>query len=169
MAFDDGTRTAISMVRMLSEKVTKVQKCLWLCFIGCAKESVKVKHKELLEMLRKHALHGNYGQIIHNLKLATAFMQIENEYTKLERGGNKDFFLPGLFNLYSELKGLQGILFSGCNVDNICYADENVLMADSEGKLKELLYKIVKENKKKWLYILYSNTLLSFWKISFIR
>ena len=62
---------------------------------------------------------------------------------------------PCLFNLYSEYivrnAGLEeaqaGIKIAGRNINNLRYADDTTLMAESEEKLKSLLMK-VKESEK---------------------
>ena len=41
-----------------------------------------------------------------------------------------------------------GIKISGRNINNLRYADENTLMAESEEKLKSLLVKVKKESEK---------------------
>lgn len=70
---------------------------------------------------------------------------------------NKDVFLLDLLNLYNKtiLRGLENLLqfFIGrYNLSGIDYADDTVLMADSEKKtLKELLDMVVEESKKKRL------------------
>ena len=63
---------------------------------------------------------------------------------------------PCLFNLYAEYvmrnAGLEeaqaGIKTAGRNINNLRYADDTTLMAESEEKLKSLLMK-VKEGSKK--------------------
>ena len=62
---------------------------------------------------------------------------------------------PCLFNLYAEYiirnTGLEdaqaGIKIAGRNINNLRYADDTTLMAESEEKLKSLLMK-VKESEK---------------------
>ena len=62
---------------------------------------------------------------------------------------------PCLFNLYTEYimqnAGLDevqaGIRIAGRNIDNLRYADDNTLMAESE-ELKSLLMKVKEEVKK---------------------
>ena len=64
-------------------------------------------------------------------------------------------FSPCLFNLYAEyLKrnaGLEeaqvGIKIAGRNINNLRYADDTTLMAESE-KLKSLLKKVKEESEK---------------------
>ena len=42
-----------------------------------------------------------------------------------------------------------GIKIAGRNINNLRYADDTSLMAESKGKLKSLLMKVKKESKKK--------------------
>ena len=39
---------------------------------------------------------------------------------------------------------------AGRNINNLRYADDTILMAESEEELKSLLMKVKKEIKKKW-------------------
>ena len=63
-----------------------------------------------------------------------------------------------LFNLYAEYimrnAGLEeaqaGVKIAGRNINNLRYADDTTLMAESEEELKNLLMK-VKEERKSWL------------------
>ena len=66
---------------------------------------------------------------------------------------------PCLFNLYAEYimrrAGLEeaqaGIKIAGRNINNLRYADDTTIMAESEEELKSLLMKVKKENWKSWL------------------
>ena len=44
-----------------------------------------------------------------------------------------------------------GIKISGRNINNLRYADDTTLMAESEEELKILLMKVKEENGKSWL------------------
>jgi len=65
-------------------------------------------------------------------------------------------FSPGLFNLYAEYimrnAGLEeaqaGIKVAGRNINNLRYADDTTLMAESEEELKNLLMKVKEESEK---------------------
>ena len=62
---------------------------------------------------------------------------------------------PCLFNLYDEYimqnarmdEGQAGIKISGRNINNLRYADDTTLMAESEEELKSLLMKVTEESK----------------------
>ena len=63
---------------------------------------------------------------------------------------------PWLFNLYAEYikrnAGLEeaqaGIKIAGRNISNLRYADDTILMAESEEELKNLLMKVKEESEK---------------------
>ena len=63
---------------------------------------------------------------------------------------------PCLFNLYAEYimgnAGLEethaGIKIAGKNINNLKYADDTTLMAESEEELKSLLMKVKEESEK---------------------
>ena len=65
-------------------------------------------------------------------------------------------FLPCLFNQYAEYimrnAGLEeaqaGIKIAGRNINNLRYADDITLMAESEEELKSLLMKVKEESEK---------------------
>ena len=64
--------------------------------------------------------------------------------------------LPCLFNLYAEYiirnTGLEeaqaGIKIAGRNINNLRYADDTTLMAESEEELKSLLMKVKEESEE---------------------
>ena len=64
--------------------------------------------------------------------------------------------LPCLFNFYAEYimrnaeleEAHAGIKISGRNVNNLRYADDTSLMAESEEELKSVLMKVKKESEK---------------------
>ena len=64
--------------------------------------------------------------------------------------------LPCLFNLYTEYivqntgldEAQSGIKIAGRNINNLWYADDTTLMAESEEQLKSLLMKVKEESEK---------------------
>ena len=78
------------------------------------------------------------------------------DWFQIEKGVCRGCILsPCLFNLYAEYimrnAGLEetqaGIKFAGRNINNLRYADDTTLMAESE-KLKSLLMKVKEESEK---------------------
>ena len=73
------------------------------------------------------------------------------DWFKIGKGVQQSFTLsPCLFNLYAEYimwkAGLDepqaGIKITGRNINNLRYADDTTLMAESEEELKNLLMKV---------------------------
>ena len=61
---------------------------------------------------------------------------------------------PCLFNLYAGLDEAQaGIKTAGRNINNLRYADDTILMAESEEELKCLLMNMKEESEKAGLII----------------
>ena len=69
--------------------------------------------------------------------------------------------LPCLFNLYAEHitqnarldEAESGIKIAGRNINNLIYAIDTTLMAESEGELKTLLMKVKEESEKAGLQL----------------
>ena len=65
-------------------------------------------------------------------------------------------WLPCLFNLYAEYimrntdldEAQSGIKISGRNINNLRYADDTTLMAESKEELKSLLMKVKEKSEK---------------------
>ena len=79
------------------------------------------------------------------------------DWFQIEKGVRQGCILsPCLFNLYAEYimrnAGLDevqaGIKIAGRNTNNLRYADDTTLMAESEEELKSLLMKVKKESEK---------------------
>ena len=82
------------------------------------------------------------------------------DWFQIEKGVHQGYILsPCLFNLYAEYimrnagqdEAQAGIKIAGSNMNNLRYADDTTLMAQSEEELKSLLMKVKEESKKSWL------------------
>ena len=81
----------------------------------------------------------------------------KTDWFQIGKGVSQDCILsPCLFKLYAEYimrnAGLEetqaGIKIAGRNINNLRYADETTLMAESEEELKSLLMKLKEESEK---------------------
>ena len=79
------------------------------------------------------------------------------DWFQIRKGGCQGYILSTcLFNLYAEYitrnAGLEeaqaGIKIAGRNINNLRYADDTTLMAESEEELKSLLIKVKEESEK---------------------
>ena len=82
------------------------------------------------------------------------------DWFQIGKGVRQDCILsPCLFNLHAEYimrnAGLDeaqaGIKIAGRNINNLRYADDITLMAESEEELKSLFIKVKEESEKSWL------------------
>lgn len=137
---------------MVLERVTEVQKTVYMCFIDFEKAFDTVKHECLINMLQEIGVDGKDERLIANLYWSQkAAVRVGGEMTdwiqirKEVRQGR--VLSPDLFSLYGQrviedLEDMDGILIGGRNVNNIRYADDTVLLADTEEKLQALVNRI---------------------------
>ena len=79
------------------------------------------------------------------------------DWFQIGKGVHQGYILsPCLFNLYAEYimqnagldKAQAGFKIAGRNINNLRYADDTALMAESKEELKSLLIKVKEENEK---------------------
>ncbi|GFS10292.1 retrovirus-related Pol polyprotein from type-1 retrotransposable element R2 [Elysia marginata] len=160
---NNGTTNAIFTMMMLMRRCIETQKDLYLCFIDYSKAFDKVRHEELFHILDSLDIDGKDLRILKTLYWKqTATVRVGGEHseeTPITRGVRQGCILsPDLFNLYSkmilrELDNIQfqGIGLGGHNINNIRYADDTVLIAQSEHSLQKMLDIVVKESEIKGL------------------
>jgi len=145
------------------EKAREFQekKKIYFCFIDYAKAFDCVDHNKLWKILKEMEIPDHLTCLLRNLYAG----QEETVRTGHE---TTDWFQKGkgvrqgcilslcLFNLYAEYimrnAGLEetqaGIKIAGRNTNNLRYADNTTLMAESEEELKSLLMKVKVESEK---------------------
>ena len=158
---DRGTRDQIANIRWIIEKAREFQRNICFCFIDYAKAFDCVDHNKLWEILREMGIPDHLTCLLRNLYAG-------QEATVRTGHGTIDWFQigkevrqgcilsPCLFNLYAEYimrnAGLEetqsGIRIAGRNINNLRYADDTTLMAESEEELKSLLKKVKEESEK---------------------
>ena len=147
------TGSKIVNICWIIEKAREFQKNI--CFIDYAKIFDCVDHNKLWKILKEMGIPDHLTCLLRNLYEG-------QETTVRTRHGTMDWFKNGyilspcLFNLHTEyimqnagLDGAQaGIKISGRNINNLRYADDTTLMAQSEEELKSLLMKVKEESEK---------------------
>ena len=146
---DKSTRNAIFTLSMLAERCIEMQKDLYLCFIDYSKAFDKVRHEKLFNILEHLDIDGKDLRVIRNLYwVQSAAVRIggeRSEYKLIKRGVRQGCVMShDLFHIYSEmilrnLENYPGVKINGENINNIRYADDTVLLADSEENLQRLL------------------------------
>ena len=158
-----GTSNAIFMLRMIAERMIEKQRDIYLCFIDYEKAFDRVKHTHLIQMLEDINIDKNDLNIIRKLywsqKACVRVNGEVTEYQEIRRGVRQGCVLsPDLFSLYGEMimrniKDCEGIRIGGQNINNIRFADDTVLVADSEEKLQVMLDRVKLESERKGLNI----------------
>ena len=158
-----GTANAMFALRMLAERCLDVQKEMFICFVDYEKAFDKVRHEILIETLNNLMLDGKDLRIIKNLywnqKAAVRVAGEKSNWQEIRRGVRQGCVLsPDLFNIYSEvilneLDGVAGINVGGKNINNLRYADDTALVADSQEKLQSLVNILVRESEYKGLRV----------------
>jgi len=146
---DKGTRNAVFVLKNIAERAIEVQKDLYLAFIDYKKAFDRVRHDEILDMLNKINMDDKDLRLIQNLYYdQSAVIRVGDNVTEecaIKKGVRQGCVLsPDLFSLYSEiilreLIGEPGIKIGGTNINNLRFADDTVLIADSEQKLQNLV------------------------------
>ena len=151
----------IANILCIMEKAKDFQKNTYFCFIDYAKAFDCVDHKKLWKILKEMGIPDHLTCLLRNLyagqKATARTGHGTTDWFQTGKGVHQGYILlPCLFNLYAEYimrnPGLEeaqaGIKSAGRNINNLRYADDTILMAESEGELKSLLMK-VKEGSEK--------------------
>ena len=106
-------------------------------------------------------MHGKDSRIISNLywhqKAAIRVEEDLSEYAEIQRGVRQGCILsPLLFNLYTEIifrdfKELRGVCIGGRCLNNLRYADDTALLADSSQNLQNLMDAVKEGSEEKGL------------------
>ena len=156
-----GTRDQIANSLWVIEQVREFQKNIYLFFIDYAKAFDCVNHKKLLEALKEMGIPDHPTYLLRNLfagqEATVRTLYGATDRFKIEKGTRQGCLLsPSLLNLYTEhimrnagLDELQTeIKVDRRNINNLRYADDTTLMAESEEKLKSLFMRVKEESEK---------------------
>lgn len=150
-----GTREALFTLQVLIQRCRDVNKDVYACFIDLEKAFDKIKHEKMMTILQTTGVDDKDIRIIANLYWRQkAAVRVENQLTpeiEILRGVRQGCVLsPLLFNLYSEKLFQEtiydcedGVSVNGITINNIRYADDTVLLADTSEGLQNLLDRIM--------------------------
>ena len=149
-----GTRDQIANIHWIMEKARELQKNIYFCFLDYAKAFDSVDHNKLWKILKEMRMPDHLICLLRNLyagqEATVRTGHGTTDWFQIGKGVRQGCILsPCLFNLYAEyimrhagLDGAQaGIKIAGRNINNLRYADDTTLMAESEEELKSLLMK----------------------------
>ena len=142
-----GTRDQIANIRWIIEKAREFQKKknMYFCFIDYAKAFDCVDHNKLWKILKETGIPDHLTCLLRNLYASKeATVRIGHGTTdsfQIAKGVHQGCILSlCLFNFYAEYimrnAGMEetqaGIKIAGRNINNLGYADDITLMAESE-------------------------------------
>ena len=142
-------------------KAREFQKNIDFCFIDYANAFDCVDHNKLWKILKEMGIPDHLTCLLRNLyagqEATVRTGHGKTGWFQIGKGVCQGCILsPCLFNFYAEYimrnAGLEetqaGIKISGRNINNLSYADDTTLMAESGEELKSLLMKVKEESEK---------------------
>jgi len=158
------TRDQIVNISWIIEKAREFQKNIYFYFINNAKAFDCVDHNKQWNILKEMGIPDHLTCLLRNLYVGQEATvrtgQETTDWFQSGKGVREGCILsPCLFNLYAEYikqngrldKAQAGIKIARRNINNLRYADDTTLMAESEEELKSLLMKVKEESGKSWL------------------
>ena len=143
------------------ETAREFQKNIYFCFIDYAKVFDCVAYNKLWKILKEMGIPDHLTCLLRNLyagqEATVRTGHGTKDWLKIGKGVHQGCILwPCLFNLHAgyimrnvELEEVQAeIQIAGRNTNNLRYADDTTLMAESEEELKNFLMKVKDENEK---------------------
>ena len=156
-----GARDQIANICWIIEKARDFQKNIYFCFIDYAKAFDYVDHNKPWENLKDMGILGHLTCILRNLyagqEATVSTGHGTTDWFQIGKGVCQGCILsPRLCNLYAEYivgntrldEAQTGIKIAGRSINNLRYADDTTLMAESEEELKSLLMKVKEESEK---------------------
>ena len=155
------TRDQIASIHWIIEKAREFQKNIYFCFIDYTKAFDCVDHDKLWKILREMGIPNHLTCLLRNLyagqEATVRTGHGTTDWFQIGKGVHRGFILsPWLFNLSAEYimrnAGLDaaeaGIKIARKNINNLRYADDSTIMAESEEELRSLLMKVKEESEK---------------------
>ena len=154
-------RDQIVNIYWLIEKAREFQKNIYFSFIDYTKAFDCVDHNKLWKILKEMEITDHLTCLLRRLYAGQEATVRTGHGTmnwfQIRKGVCQGCILsPCLFNLYAEYiirnavlgEAQAGIKIAGRNINNLRYADDTTLMAESEEELKRLLMKVKEESEK---------------------
>ena len=152
-----GTTDQTVNIRWIMKKAREFQENIYFCFIDYAKAFDHMDHNKLWKILKEMGIPDHLTCLLRNLyagQEATKTGHGTIDCFQIVKGVHQGCILsPYLFNFYAEyimrnaglVETQAGIQIAGRNINNLRYADDTTLMAESEEELKSLLMKVKEE------------------------
>ena len=145
-----GTRDQIANIRWIIKKAREFHKNIYFCFIDYARAFAYVDHHKLWKILKEMGIPDHLTCLLRyaGQEATVRTGHGTTDWYQIGKGVRQGcIFFPCLFKLYAEYimqnAGLDEaqarIRIARRNTNNLIYADDTTLMAESEEELKSLL------------------------------
>ena len=154
------TRDQIANIHWIIRKTREFQKNIYFCFIDDAKAFDCVDHNKVWKILKEMGIPDHLTCLLRNLyagqEATVRTGHGATDWFQIGKGVGQGCTLsPCLFNFSAEcimrtaglVEAQAGIKSARRNINNLRYADDTTLMAESE-ELKSLMMKVTKETEK---------------------
>ena len=166
------------------KKSREFQKNIYFCFIDYAKTFDCVDHNRLWKILKEMGMPDHLTCLLRNLyasqEATVRTGHGTTDWFQIAKGVHQGCTLsPCLFNLYAEYimqnarldEAQAEIKIARRNINNLRYADDTTLLAESKDKLVSLLMKVKEESEKAGLKLnsqktkMMASSPITFWQI----
>ena len=143
------------------KKAREFQKNIYFCFIDYAKAFYCVDYNKLWKILQEMGIPDHLTCLLKTLyagqEVTVRTVHGTTDWLQIGKGVHQGCILsPCLFNFYAEYimwsarldEAQAGIMIAGRNINNLRYADDINLMAESKEERKSLLMKVKEESEK---------------------
>ena len=150
-----GKDRSRSLLPWIIKKAREFQENIYFCFIHYAKAFDCIDHNKLWKILQEMGIPDHLACLLRNLyagqEATVRTGHGTTDWSQTGKGVRQGCILsPCLFNLYAEYimsnawlgEAQAGIKIAERNINNLRYADDTTLMAESEEELKNLLMKV---------------------------
>ena len=148
------------MYKLDLEKAREFQKNIYFCFTDYPKTFDCVDHNKLWKIFKGMGIPAHLTCLLRDLYTCQE-ATIRTGYgkqtgSKLRKEYVKALYCHPVYLTYISRndrlgESQDGIKIAGRNINNLRYADDTTLMAESEEEPKSLLMKVKEESEKSWL------------------
>ena len=156
-----GTRDQITNFCWIIKKAGEFQRNIYFCFIDCAKAFDCVNHNKLWKTLKEMGIPDHLTCLLRNMYVSqeATVRTLCGRLTvsKLRKEYDKAIYCHPIYLTYMQSTSWEtvrldeaqaGIKIAGRNINNLRYANDATLKAESKKELKSLLMRVKKEGEK---------------------
>ena len=160
---DKGTHNAICVLRRMSERAIEKQNDIYASFIDYSKAFDTVRHEPLNDLLKAIDVDSHDAQLLAYLfwkqKAAVRHNGEISAWMSIKQGVHHGCVAsPHFFAMYTEmimtsLEDKGGFRIGGRVINNLTYADDTMILSETQHELHHLIDIVVQESEQKGLFL----------------